>query len=133
MLSLMLVRQLKKYFHQSLEFSNESSKNIVVHKSLQKRHLVFSPTMVRKPHVTRQGIKKRKLVLQNESSKDEEVPETPEAILSKTILSLEKTQVTPPEVLLTKSSYEEVQISDITTNVSDTNVNVTMGEGDMHT
>ncbi|CAI9270948.1 unnamed protein product [Lactuca saligna] len=76
----------------------------------------FSPTIVQKPHVTRQGviilevqapvspsskkrrvkdmakhiskkIKKRKLIFQKESSEDEKVPETPEATLPKTVLS----------------------------------------------
>lgn len=47
-------------------------------------------------------IKKRKLVLQKESFDDDKVPETPEVNLSNPVSTPEKTQVIPPEVLLTK-------------------------------
>ncbi|CAI9290648.1 unnamed protein product [Lactuca saligna] len=45
--------------------------------------------------------------------------------------SPEKTVIIPPEVSSAKSSHEEVRTSNITTNVSDTDVNVIMGEGDL--
>lgn len=41
------------------------------------------------------------------------------------------TAVKPPKVSTTKSSIEEVRTSDILTNVSDTGVDVSMGEGDI--
>lgn len=70
--------------------------------------------------------KLKKMVIQNASSGDEEVLETPEAIHT-TIVS-ETTLIIAPEVSFTKSSHEEARTSEIPTNVSDTGVNVTMGE-----
>ncbi|CAI9294018.1 unnamed protein product [Lactuca saligna] len=133
----------------------------------QSRHTLRSPTLnvVRKPHITHQGViicelpasvsplskkqrtedmtkhitqrknkKTRKLVISKKSTEDkEEVPETPEANLNQEISSPEKTIAIPPEVLVAKSVPEEVRTSDITVNVSNTDANDTMGEGDLKT
>ncbi|CAI9285071.1 unnamed protein product [Lactuca saligna] len=72
--------------------------------------------------------KTRKLVIPTESSEAEAVIET---TTSPKISSPEKTIVIPPDVSTTKSLHEEVRTSDIPTNVSNTDVNVTMGEGDL--
>ncbi|CAI9265512.1 unnamed protein product [Lactuca saligna] len=80
-------------------------------------------------HISKK-IKKQNLVLQKVSSEEEEVLKTPEAVLSKSLLTPEQTKIISPEVLLTKSSYEEVRTSDILTHISNTVVNVTMGEGE---
>lgn len=123
----------------------------------------FSPSLVRKPHVTRQGvvvrefqapvspslekrrakdmakhiskkIKKQKLSLQDPSSEDkEEVPETPEIELYMTVSTPKKIQFIPTEDSLTKSYNEEVRTSDINAHVSDTDANVIMGEIDLNT
>ncbi|CAI9261298.1 unnamed protein product [Lactuca saligna] len=124
-----------------------------------------SPTsnVVRKPHITHQGVvmrevpapvsphskkrraedmakkiskkkkktKKRQLVIPTESSKEEEGLETPELepIIEPTFP--EKIVVIQPEVSSTKSSHDDVRTLDINANVSDTGVNVIMGEGDL--
>ncbi|CAI9277813.1 unnamed protein product [Lactuca saligna] len=75
--------------------------------------------------------KNRKLVIPTESSEEEEVPETPEPEPIIKLTSPEKTVVIPSAVSSTKSSHEEVRTSDITKNISDTDVNVIMGEGDL--
>ncbi|CAI9277037.1 unnamed protein product [Lactuca saligna] len=82
-------------------------------------------------HISKK-IKKRKLVLQKVSSEEEEVPKTLESILSMKKSTPKQTPVIPPEVSLTKSSDEEVRTSGIITHVSDKDVNVTMGEGDLN-
>ncbi|CAI9276344.1 unnamed protein product [Lactuca saligna] len=55
--------------------------------------------------------KKRQLVIPTAYSEDEEVPETPEAILIIEPSSPEKTIVIPPEVSSAKSLHEEVRTS----------------------
>ncbi|CAI9290482.1 unnamed protein product [Lactuca saligna] len=76
--------------------------------------------------------KKRKFVILTESSEDEEVIETPEATPIIEPSSPKKTTVIPLGVSSAKSFHEEARTSDIPTHISDTDVNVTMGEGDLH-
>ncbi|CAI9274653.1 unnamed protein product [Lactuca saligna] len=77
-------------------------------------------------------IKKRQLVIPMQSSEEEEVPKTPKATPIIEPSSPEKTTVIPPEDSSAKSFHEEVRTSYITTRVSETDVNVNMGEGDLH-
>ncbi|CAI9297144.1 unnamed protein product [Lactuca saligna] len=87
--------------------------------------------MAKKISKKKKKTKKRWLVIPTESSEAEQLPRTPEPkpIIQHT--SPEKTVVIPPKVSTTKSSYKEVQTSDITANVYDTGANVIMGEGDL--
>ncbi|CAI9290649.1 unnamed protein product [Lactuca saligna] len=52
-------------------------------------------------------------------------------VVRKPHITHQGTVIIPPEVSSAKSSHEEVRTSNITTNVSDTDVNVIMGEGDL--
>ncbi|CAI9287135.1 unnamed protein product [Lactuca saligna] len=102
-------------------------------KSLE-RFLSFSPSVTCKPHVTRKGVIIREVQAPVSPSSKKRIATDMAKKISMKIkrrkLVLQKTSVIPPEVSLTKSSHEEVRISDIITHVSDTDVNVTMGEGD---
>ncbi|CAI9280023.1 unnamed protein product [Lactuca saligna] len=94
----------------------------------------FSPSFTHKPHVTRKGV----IICEVKApvppySKKRGATDMAKHIskkIKKRKLVLEKTPVIPLEVSLTKSSHEEVRNSDILTHVSDTDVNVTLGEGD---
>ncbi|KAL7587313.1 hypothetical protein Lser_V15G40383 [Lactuca serriola] len=74
-------------------------------------------------------VKRRKMVIHNESSDEEVVPETPPVtsminvslpIIHSSQISTTITQTKPLEIVLTKSVSEEVPISDMVVNVSDT-------------
>ncbi|KAL7601073.1 hypothetical protein Lser_V15G24877 [Lactuca serriola] len=74
-------------------------------------------------------VKRRKMVIRNESSDEEVVPKTPPVttmvnvslpILSTSQISTTISQTQPLEIVLTKSVTEEVPISDMVVNVSDT-------------
>ncbi|CAI9282199.1 unnamed protein product [Lactuca saligna] len=99
-----------------------------------------SLNVVRKPHVTHQISKRetkktRNLVMTIESTEDEDerIPETPKANLKKESSNPEQTMVIPAEDSSAKSSHEEARTSDINANVSHTDVNVNMDEGDLKT
>ncbi|CAI9286329.1 unnamed protein product [Lactuca saligna] len=77
-------------------------------------------------------IKTQQLVIPTESSEEEEMPETPKATLITETSSPKKTTIIPPKVSSAKPFHEEARTSDITIYVSDTNVNVNMGEGDLN-
>ena len=84
-------------------------------------------------HISQKNKKKktRKLVISNESTEDDEwIPETPEANLNTECSNPEQTIVIPPEASVSKSSHEEARTIDVPVNVSNTDTNVTMGEGD---
>ncbi|CAI9284533.1 unnamed protein product [Lactuca saligna] len=77
-------------------------------------------------------IEKNELVIPIPSSGDEEVFETPEVIPIIEPSSPEKTIVIPPGDSSAKSLHEKLRMSNITTNVSDMDVIVNMGEGYLH-
>ncbi|CAI9287134.1 unnamed protein product [Lactuca saligna] len=76
--------------------------------------------------------KTRKLVIQDESFGDKVILEAPEITLTKEISYPENTIVIPPEDSIAKSFNEEVRTSEISTNISNMDVNVNMGEGDLN-
>lgn len=72
--------------------------------------------------------KKRNLVVRDESSDNEIVPEVPMGSKSPVTSTTSTTSIIPTEIVLTKSVTEEVQISDIIVNVSDTGANVNVSD-----
>ncbi|CAI9283580.1 unnamed protein product [Lactuca saligna] len=90
----------------------------------------FSPFFTRKPHVTQKGVIIHEVqALVSPTSKKRRATDMDKHI-SKKIKKRKLTPVIPPEVSLTKSFHEEVRASGILTHISDTDVNVTMGERD---
>ena len=73
--------------------------------------------------------RKRQLVIPNQSSEEEAMHESPEPIPTIEPSSHVKTVIKPSNVSSAKSLHEEVRTLDIPTNVSNTDVNVSMGEG----
>ncbi|CAI9269812.1 unnamed protein product [Lactuca saligna] len=87
--------------------------------------------MAKKISKKKKKTKKRQSVIPRKSSKEEDMPETPEPepIIEST--SRANTIVIQPKVSSAKLSHEEVRTSDISANISDTGVYVIMGEGDL--
>ena len=86
-------------------------------------------------HITKKLYKKRKMIIRNESSEDEVVPETPLVSTSPMVnislpitSQISTTTTIPLEVVTTKSVHEEVPTSDMVVNVSDTGAPITSVE-----
>ncbi|CAI9260334.1 unnamed protein product [Lactuca saligna] len=83
----------------------------------------------------REKKKSHKLFITTESTEDEDehIPETPEVKLTKESLTPEQTMVISPKDSSAKLFHKEARNLDINANVSHTDVNVSMGDGESKT